>query len=45
MTKFLWKDVICRDDCFKKLIVNDEFENKKFSMNLCSDIELKKWLH
>jgi hypothetical protein len=29
MTKFFWKNVICRHDCFEKLIVNDEFKNKE----------------
>jgi hypothetical protein len=29
MMKFFWKNVICKHDCFEKLIVNNESENKK----------------
>jgi hypothetical protein len=44
MTKFLWKDVICKHDCFKKLIVNDEFENKKILDELMQRYRIKKMI-
>lgn len=28
VSKFLWEDVICRHDCFEKLIVDEGPENK-----------------
>ncbi len=44
MTKFFWKDVICRHDCFEKLIVNDEFENKKILDELVQRYRIKKMI-
>ncbi len=44
MTKFLWKDVICRHDCFEKLIVNDEFENKEILDELMQRYRIKKMI-
>ncbi len=44
MTKFLWKDVICRHDCFEKLIVNDEFENKEIFDELVQRYRIKKMI-
>ncbi len=44
MTKFFWKDVICRHDCFEKLIVNDEFENKNFFDELVQRYRIKKMI-
>jgi hypothetical protein len=44
MTKFFWKDVICKHDCFEKLIVNDEFENKKILDELVQRYRIKKMI-
>ncbi len=44
MTKFLWKDVICRHDCFEKLIVNDESENKEILDELVQRYRIKKMI-
>jgi hypothetical protein len=44
MTKFLWKDVICKHDCFKKLIVNDEFKNKEIFDELVQRYRIKKMI-
>jgi hypothetical protein len=43
MIKFFWKDVICKHDCFEKLTVNDDLENKKYLKSLSNDIELRRW--
>jgi hypothetical protein len=42
MTNFFWKDVICKHDCFEKLIVNDEFENKKIFDEFVQRYRIKK---
>ncbi len=44
MTKFLWEDVICRHDCFEKLIVNDESENKEILDELVKRYRIKKMI-
>jgi hypothetical protein len=44
MTKFLWEDVICRHDCFEKLIVNDESENKEILDELVQRYRIKKMI-
>jgi hypothetical protein len=44
MTKFLWKNVICRHDCFEKLIVNDEFENKEILDEFVQRYRIKKMI-
>ncbi len=44
MTKFLWKNVICRHDCFEKLIVNDEFENKEIFDEFVQRYRIKKMI-
>jgi hypothetical protein len=44
MTKFLWKDVICRHDCFEKLTINDDFENKKILEKLIKRYQIKKMI-
>ncbi len=44
MTKFLWKDVICKHDCFKKLIMNDESENKEILDELVQRYRIKKMI-
>jgi hypothetical protein len=44
VTKFLWKDVIDRHDCFEKLSVNDEFENKEILDELVQRYRIKKMI-
>jgi hypothetical protein len=44
MTKFSWEDVICRHDCFEKLIVNDESENKEIFDELMQRYRIKKMI-
>jgi hypothetical protein len=44
MTKFLWKNVICKHDCFEKLIVNDESENKEILDELVQWYRIKKMI-
>jgi DNA-directed RNA polymerase subunit N (RpoN/RPB10) len=44
VTKFLWKDVICRHDCFEKLTVNDESENKEILDELVQRYRIKKMI-
>jgi hypothetical protein len=44
VTKFLWKDVICKHDCFEKLIVNDESENKKILDEFVQRYRIKKMI-
>jgi hypothetical protein len=44
MTKFFWKDVICKHDCFEKLIVNDESENKETFDELVKRYRIKKMI-
>jgi hypothetical protein len=44
MTKFLWKDVICRHDCFEKLTMNDKFENKKIFDEFMQRYRIKKMI-
>jgi hypothetical protein len=43
-TKFVWKNVICRHDCFEKLIVNDESENKEIFDELVQRYRIKKMI-
>jgi hypothetical protein len=42
--KFFWKDVICKHDCFEKLIVNDEFENKEILDEFMQRYRIKKMI-
>jgi hypothetical protein len=44
MTKFLWEDVICKHDCFEKLIVNDESKNKEILDELVKRYRIKKMI-
>jgi hypothetical protein len=44
VTKFFWKDVICKHDCFEKLIVNDESENKEIFDELVQRYRIKKMI-
>ena len=39
---FLWKNVICRHDCFEKLIINDEFKNHGWIVNLFKKYDNKR---
>lgn len=40
--KFFWKNVICRHDCFEKLIVDDESKNKATINDLTIKYEIKR---
>ena len=40
--KFLWKNVICRHECFEKLIIDEEFENRDFVVKLCKKYDDKR---
>jgi hypothetical protein len=44
MTKFFWKNVICKHDCFEKLIVNNELENKKILDEFVQRYRIKKMI-
>ncbi len=44
VTKFFWEDVICKHDCFEKLIVNDESENKEILDELVQRYRIKKMI-
>ncbi len=44
MTKFLWKDVICKHDCFEKLTINDDSENKEILEKLVKRYRIKKMI-
>jgi hypothetical protein len=44
MTKFLWENVICKHDCFEKLIVNDESENKEILDEFMQRYRIKKMI-
>jgi hypothetical protein len=44
VTKFFWENVICRHDCFEKLFVNDEFENKEILDELVQRYRIKKMI-
>ena len=39
---FLWKNIICRHDCFDKLIINDEFDNRNWIVNLFNKYDDKR---
>jgi hypothetical protein len=44
VTKFFWKNVICKHDCFEKLIVNDESENKVILDKFVQRYRIKKMI-
>ncbi len=44
VTKFFWKDVICKHDYFEKLIINDESENKEIFDELVQRYRIKKMI-
>ncbi len=44
ITKFFWKDVICKHDCFEKLTINDDFENKKVLEKFVKRYRIKKMI-
>ena len=47
VTDFLWKDIICRHECFDKLIVDEKPENRdwviKLTENWSMDIKLTEY--
>jgi hypothetical protein len=44
MTNFFWKDVICKHDCFEKLTINDDSENKKVLEKLVKRYRINKMI-
>jgi hypothetical protein len=42
--KFFWKDVICKHDCFEKLTINDDAENKEILEKLIKRYRIKKMI-
>jgi hypothetical protein len=44
MIKFFWKNVICKHDCFEKLTINDDSENKKILEKLVKRYRIKKMI-
>ena len=41
VTKFLWKNVILRHDCFCKLMINEDSENKNIVAKLAAKYKIK----
>ena len=44
MIKFLWKNVICRHECFEKLMIDKKFENRDFVAKLCEKYDDKRMM-
>ncbi len=44
IAKFLWKDVICKHDCFEKLTINNDSENKEILEKLVKRYRIKKMI-
>ncbi len=44
MIKFFWKNIICRYNYFEKLIVNDDFKNKKILDVFIQRYRIKKMI-
>jgi glycosidase len=44
IAKFLWENVICKHDCFEKLTINDDSENKIFFEKLVKRYRIKKMI-
>jgi hypothetical protein len=44
MTKFFWKNVICKHDYLKKLTINDDFDNKKILEKFVKRYRIKKMI-
>jgi hypothetical protein len=44
MIKFFCEDVICKHDCFEKLTMNDDFENKEVFEKLVKRYQIKKMI-
>lgn len=42
MTKSFWENVICRHDCFEKLVMNEKLKNKKLMNKLIEKLAIKK---
>ncbi len=41
IVKFLWKDVICRHDCLKRFVMNEESKNKEIIETLIEKYKIK----
>ena len=42
IVKFLWEDIICRHECFEKLIVDEESENKDLVEEMINRYKIKR---
>ena len=42
IAKFLWKDVICRHDCLKRFVMNEELKNKEIVETLIEKYKIKR---
>jgi len=42
ITKFLWKDVICRHDCSKRFVMNEKLKNKEIVETLIKKYKIKR---
>ncbi len=41
IAKFLWKDVICKHDCSRRFVMNEELKNKKIVETLIEKYKIK----
>jgi len=44
ITKFLWEDMICRHDCLRRFIMNEELKNKKIIEMLIKKYKIKQMM-
>ncbi len=44
ITKFLWEDVICRHNCLKRFIMNEELKNKEIVETLIEKYKIKQMM-
>jgi len=42
IAKFLWKDVICRHDCSRRFVMNEELKNKEIVETLIEKYKIKR---
>ncbi len=44
IAKFLWKDVICRHDCSRRFVMNEESKNKEIVETLIEKYKIKRMM-
>ncbi len=42
--KFLWKDVICKHDCSRRFVINEELKNKEIVKTLIKKYKIKRMM-